>query len=52
MEEYGQAQAEWFKQFLELPHRIPSPDTFCRVLSRLKPDELTQCFVHWTGDLP
>jgi predicted transposase YbfD/YdcC len=47
MEEYGQAQAEWFKEFLELPHGIPSHDTFRRVLSRLKPDELTQCFVSW-----
>ena len=51
MEEYGQAQAEWFKEFLELPHGIPSHDTFRRVLSRLKPDELTQCFVSWTEAL-
>lgn len=51
MEEYGQAQAEWFKQFLELPHGIPSHDTFRRVLSRLKPDELSQCFVRWTEAL-
>jgi predicted transposase YbfD/YdcC len=51
MEEYGQAQAEWFQQFLALPHGIPSPDTFRRVLSRLQPDELPQCFVHWTEAL-
>lgn len=51
LEEYGQAQAEWFNQFLELPHGIPSPDTFRRVLSRLKPDELSQCFVNWTDAL-
>src|SRR5215468_5751917 len=51
MEEYGQAQAEWFQQFLALPHGIPSHDTFRCVLSRLKPDELTQCFVHWTEAL-
>jgi hypothetical protein len=30
---------------------MPSHDTFRRVLSRLKPDELTQCFVHWTETL-
>jgi hypothetical protein len=48
LEEYGQAQAEWFPQFLKLPHGIPSPDTFRRVLSRLKSDELTQCCVSWT----
>jgi predicted transposase YbfD/YdcC len=51
MEEYGQAQAEWFKEFLELPHGIPSHDTFRRVLARLKPDELTQCLVSWTEAL-
>jgi predicted transposase YbfD/YdcC len=51
MEEYGQAQAEWFQQCLALPHGIPSHDTFRRVLSRLKPDELTQCCVDWTETL-
>jgi len=51
MEESGHAQAEWFKQFLELPHGIPSHDTLRRVLSRLKADELTQCFVRWTEAL-
>ena len=51
MEEYGQAQADWFEQFLALPHGIPSADTFRRVLSRLKPEELTQCFINWTDSL-
>ena len=51
MEEYGQAQADWFQQFLALPYGIPSPDTFRRVLSRLKPEELTQCFINWTDRL-
>jgi predicted transposase YbfD/YdcC len=51
MEEYGQAQMEWCKQFLELPHGLPSHDPFRRVLSRLQPDELTQCVVHWTEAL-
>jgi len=51
IEEDGQAQAEWFRQFLDLPHGIPSSDTFRRVLSRLKPDELPQCFVSWTEAL-
>ena len=51
MEEYGHAQADWFKQFLDLPHGIPSADTFRRVLSRLDPEELTRCFVNWTDSL-
>jgi DDE_Tnp_1-associated/Transposase DDE domain len=51
IEEYGQAQVVWFQQFLAFPHGLPSPDTFRRVLSRLKPDELTPCFVSWTEAL-
>jgi predicted transposase YbfD/YdcC len=51
IEEYGQAQAEWFHQFLELPHGVPCHDTFRRVLSRVNPDELTQCFISWTEAL-
>ena len=51
IEEYGQAQVEWFAQLLELPHGIPSHDTFRRVLSCLDPEELTQCFMSWTGAL-
>lgn len=51
IEEYGNAQAEWFAEVLDLPHGIPGHDTFRRVLSRLDPDELTQCFVSWTTAL-
>jgi predicted transposase YbfD/YdcC len=51
IEEYGKAQAVWFKQVLELPHGIPCDDTFRRVLSRLEPEELTQCFISWTHAL-
>lgn len=51
IEEYGKAQAEWFIPLLELPHGIPGHDTFRRVLSQLDPEELTQCFISWTGAL-
>lgn len=51
LEEYGKAQAHWFADFLELPHGIPSHDTFRRVLSCLDPEELTQCFISWTQAL-
>ncbi len=51
IEEYGKAQAEWFAQVLDLPHGIPGHDTFRRVLSRLDPEELTQCFISWSGAL-
>jgi predicted transposase YbfD/YdcC len=51
IEEYGKAQAEWFADLLDLPHGIPGHDTFRRVLSRLDPEELTQCFISWTQAL-
>jgi predicted transposase YbfD/YdcC len=49
IEEYGKAQAAWFAEILDLPHGIPSHDTFRRVLSQLDPDELTRCFIAWTN---
>ena len=47
----AKAQADWLRQFLALPHGIPSSDTFRRVVSRLNPEELTQCFINWTDSL-
>jgi len=51
LEEYGKANAEWLGDLLDLPHGIPGHDTFRRVLSRLAPEELTQCFIAWTQAL-
>jgi len=51
MEDYGKSQMEWFADLLDLPHGIPGHDTFRRVLSRLDPEELTQCFISWTEAL-
>ena len=44
----GKSKREWFQSFLELPHGIPSPDTFGAVLARLAPIQLQNCFVSWT----
>lgn len=43
------AKREWFQTFLELPHGIPSHDTFNRVLSRINPQELQRCFRSWVA---
>jgi predicted transposase YbfD/YdcC len=51
LEEYGRVHAAWFETLLDLPHGIPSHDPFRRVLSRLNPEELTQCFLAWTQAL-
>jgi predicted transposase YbfD/YdcC len=44
---FGQAKQQWFESFLELPHGIPSDDTFRRVFCRIAPSQFQQCFLAW-----
>lgn len=46
--DFGKAKLKWFETFLDLPHGIPSQDTFERVFSRLNPDAFERCFMEWT----
>lgn len=46
-EEFGRSKIEWFKTFLDLPHGIPSDDTFARVFSALNPLEYQEAFLNW-----
>ena len=45
MEEWAKTKEGWLRTFLELPHGIPSHDTFERVFHRLDPKELHACFL-------
>lgn len=47
VEVFGTAKQEWFEGFLELPHGIPSHDTFNRVFNRLDPGQFQSCFMSW-----
>jgi len=49
--DFGRAKLKWFKTFLDLPHGIPSQDTFERVFSRLNPEAFEGCFQAWTQAL-
>lgn len=51
IEQWGQAQQTWLSEFLELPHGIPSHDTFGRVFALLDPESLHQAFVAWMSAL-
>lgn len=44
---FGQSKREWLATFLELPHGIPSHDTFGRVFALLDPEQFQQCFLRW-----
>ena len=45
--EFGTSKQAWLQTFLELPHGIPSHDTFGRVFARINPDQFQQSFLHW-----
>jgi predicted transposase YbfD/YdcC len=45
--EYGRAKLAWLKTFLELPHGIPSHDTFGDVFAKLQPEAFERCFMEW-----
>ena len=47
IEVFGQSKLDWFKDFLDLPHGIPSHDTFGRVFAQIDPDEFQQSFMSW-----
>jgi predicted transposase YbfD/YdcC len=42
---FGRAKQTFLKQFLTLPHGVPSHDTFSRVFRRLDPEPFRACFV-------
>ena len=48
---FGRLHHDWFAAFLELPHGIPSPDTFARVFARLDPAQMNACFERWVTHL-
>lgn len=48
METFGKARQSWLETFLELPHGIPSHDTFRNVFVMLKPQRFMEAFILWT----
>jgi predicted transposase YbfD/YdcC len=47
IELFGRLRADWFATFLDLPHGIPSHDTFNRVFAALDPVQFRACFRSW-----
>jgi predicted transposase YbfD/YdcC len=51
IEQAGKAKEKWFRTFLELPHGIPSHDTFGKVFAWIDPEEFQNCFMAWIRDI-
>jgi len=51
IEQVGKAKEDWFRKFLDLPHGIPSHDTFGKVFAWMDPDEFQKCFLDWIKEV-
>jgi predicted transposase YbfD/YdcC len=51
VEEFGKAKLDWLRTFLDLPHGIPSHDTFGRVFAALNPAQFERSFAQWMAAL-
>jgi predicted transposase YbfD/YdcC len=49
IEVFGKSKEAWLRRFLQLPHGIPSHDTFARVFSLLDPQALNERFSSWVA---
>ena len=51
VESWAQANESWLGTFLDLPHGVPSHDTFGRVFSLMDPDAFEACFRRWMAGM-
>lgn len=51
VEGWGRGNLPWLATFLELPHGIPTHDTFDRVFGMIDPLAFERCFTSWTAAL-
>jgi predicted transposase YbfD/YdcC len=49
MEQWGEANEEWLRGFLELPHGVPTQDVFLSVFAALDPEAFSSVFRAWAS---
>lgn len=47
MEDFGHERKKWLEQYVELPHGIPSHDTFGRVFAQIDSKAFQESFLGW-----
>lgn len=47
VERFAKAKLDWFRRYIELPHGVPSHDTFGRVFARLETGEFLSAMHRW-----
>jgi len=48
IERFGEAKIDWLRKWIDLENGIPSHDCIARVMARLEPTKVTECFMMWT----
>ena len=51
MQQYGEMKKDWLESFLELPHGIPSHDTFNRFFASLDSEVFESSFLNWVKSI-
>ena len=51
IEDFGNERIDWFKQYLDLEHGVPSHDTIGRVISLLDTAKFFECLQDWVTQL-
>lgn len=51
IEQFGKDKEAWLRQWLELENGIPSHDCIARVIARLEPAKLSECFIAWVQEV-
>jgi predicted transposase YbfD/YdcC len=49
--DFAHSRVAWFRSFLQLPHGIPSHDTFERVFAKIDAAAFNRCCVAWLRDV-
>jgi len=47
IEQFGKNKQDWLRKWIDLENGIPSHDCIARVIARISPSAMTDCFIAW-----